>query len=144
MDFTEKYVMKNLVALLFVVSVCASAASNKIAQDIDTQGSGSVDVIVQFNQPPGTLTDGKVKKHAGTLKKHIDLVNGSLYTIPAGSIAALANDPDVKYISPDRKVKGSLEFAEPTVNANIARQYGIPVQGSASPSSTAGSAIPTI
>ena len=36
----------------------------------------------------------------------------------------LANDPDVEYIAPDRKIAGMLDYAEPTINANIAFNSG--------------------
>jgi len=44
--------------------------------------------------------------------------------LPVAAINALANNANVKFASPDRKLKGHLEFAEPTTNANIALQYG--------------------
>ena len=37
---------------------------------------------------------------------------------------SIAADPNVIYISPDRPLSGMLEYANPTVNANIALQHG--------------------
>ena len=44
--------------------------------------------------------------------------------MPAQALSSIAGDSGVKYVSPDRRVTGALEFAEPTVGANIAFQYG--------------------
>jgi serine protease AprX len=44
--------------------------------------------------------------------------------VPASKLKDLADDPDVAYISPDRVVRGTLDYAEAAVNANIALNYG--------------------
>jgi hypothetical protein len=63
-------------------------------------------------------------KLGGLLKQAFDNIHGGLFTLKAGQLNAIAANPNVAYISPDRKVTGSSEFAEPTVNADIALQYG--------------------
>ncbi len=42
--------------------------------------------------------------------------------MPAKALAALANDPDVVTISPDREVRGTLDIAAQAINATIANQ----------------------
>src|SRR5579884_1917134 len=48
----------------------------------------------------------------------------ALMNLPAQAIQALRNNPNVRYVSPNRALSGKLEFAEPTTTANIALQYG--------------------
>jgi serine protease AprX len=44
--------------------------------------------------------------------------------VPAKALSALANDPDVVYISPDRPVQGALNLAASAVNADLAHTWG--------------------
>jgi serine protease AprX len=59
-----------------------------------------------------------------TVLQKLDLINAALVQIPPVALAGLANNPNVRYISPDRGVKASLEYAEPTTNASVAFSYG--------------------
>src|SRR5579884_3640620 len=89
-----------------------------------TSSSPSTDVIVQFvNAPSSTVLSG-VTKGGGNLKKNYTHVRAALFNLPPAAIGALANNPNVKYVSPNRTISGKMEFAEPTTNANIALQYG--------------------
>jgi len=40
--------------------------------------------------------------------------------LAASAVADLENDPDVEYVSPDRPVAATLDYANPAINANIA------------------------
>ena len=51
-------------------------------------------------------------------------MRSATFTVPADKLEALAADPDVEYISPDRPVFASLDYATPTVAADIATEYG--------------------
>jgi subtilisin family serine protease len=125
------------VALLSIAAVTPLLAdtSGKIAPDI--LRSGNVNIIVQSNQQPTGLLGGllgdvgsllqlvlKVLNLGGTLNALLSSINGAAVSLPAANLNFLANDSSVAYISPDRGLRGSLEYAEPTVNANIAYQYG--------------------
>lgn len=64
-----------------------------------------VDVIIQFRQ--GTVLQNHVQRMLGLGASHrnsLDVVHGGLFTIPAKLLSVLANDPDVVYVSPDRKL----------------------------------------
>ena len=52
------------------------------------------------------------------------LLNAAVYSTTRGQLKKLAEDPDVKYVSPDREVKGTLDYAAPTLGADIARSDG--------------------
>ncbi|HEY6249876.1 MAG TPA: S8 family peptidase [Candidatus Angelobacter sp.] len=65
-----------------------------------------VDVIIQFRQ--GTALQNHVQRMQGFGASHrnsLDVVNAGLFRIPARMLSTLANDPDVVYVSPDRKVQ---------------------------------------
>ena len=65
----------------------------------------------------------------GESKTELDLVKGTVCSMPAGRLAELADDPDVAYITPDRTVRGSLDSAATAVGANIAWSYGYDGRG---------------
>ncbi len=77
---------------------------------------------MQYRQMPTDVNHQKVRNHGGTLKSKLDVVKGAVYTVPPAALNDLAADPDIVYVSPDRQVKGLLEFAQPTINANLAFQ----------------------
>src|SRR5437870_7213052 len=114
--------MKNLITLLGALAIVANLAAHpKISKDLENApASPAAKVIVQFQRAPGQSQMDTVKQHGGVMGQDLGLVNGLTYTISSAALTALANNPDVKYISPDRPVHGTLEFANPTVNADLA------------------------
>src|SRR5882724_10174838 len=114
-----------LLLTLGLFSASSLLAANKLSAELEgLSPADSVDVIVQFTRPPSEA-DLKAVDHAGGVLKHsFQRIHGGLFTLKAGQLHAMAANPNIAYVSPDRRVSGSLEFAEPTVNANIALQYG--------------------
>ena len=98
------------------------AAHPKLARDLEGgDPEKTADVIVQFHQTPSAKHHQKVRQMAATHKASLQLVKGAVYSVPAGKLAELADDPNVAYISPDRPVQGSLNYAVPAVGADIAQ-----------------------
>src|ERR1051325_7454487 len=85
---------------------------------------GVVDVIIQFTHTPTNNDLAPLVQMGGGLKRTFPNIQGILITMPVSALQAVAARPGIVWISLDRKVAGSLEFAEPTVNANIALQHG--------------------
>lgn len=92
-------------------------------------GQSKVNVIVQFTETPTVRHHQKVLAHGGTLRHKLTLIKAGSYSIPVASLQALADDPDVAYISPDRQLftnstNGStvtgLDYHTDTVNAPVA------------------------
>src|SRR5215472_11417073 len=106
----------------FASSSWAASIADKIAPD--TPKTGDAEVIVQFRTAPSFRHHSRVMRLGGSLHGVLGSVNAGVYHVPASAIAALAADDEVVHISPDHVVHGTLEYAEPTVNANIALQYG--------------------
>ena len=119
-----------LCAVILTASL-AFAGSPKMSKELEGKDSSDqVDVIVQFNQAPTAKHHQKVTSKGGNLKQELGLVKSGAYSLPAGALDDLANDPDVAYISPDRPVMGSgYSDGFVAVNADVARSYGYTGQG---------------
>ncbi|HKW96760.1 MAG TPA: S8 family peptidase [Bryobacteraceae bacterium] len=118
---------RSFAAAVFLIFLAAPGrAANKFAPDLTlTNLHSAIDVIVQFTTAPTERHHNKIRSRGGELRHDLSgVINGAHYTIPAHRLAELSEDPEVAYISPDRPVHAMLDYANPTVNANIARRYG--------------------
>lgn len=112
--------LRRLPLALFCGLIGFAAPVPKIAPDLKTGDPSSVvDVIVQFNHAPTDAEHQKVASRGGTLKTTLGITNGALYSVPAGQLESLSEDPDVVYISPDRPLQQLLDVTAPSVNAQI-------------------------
>src|SRR5260370_23188207 len=123
-----------LVTLLAAGSSSAEGKKHKLSNDFDAVKGGkngaTVDVIIQFNQTPTAAHHQKVQNKGGVLKTNLDFIKGAHYSVPTGALDDLANDPDVVYISPDREVRGSLDYVSSAVGAPTAwNMYGLESTG---------------
>ncbi len=93
----------------FLMASLAIAGSPKVSNDLKDKNTSEIsDVIVQFRVAPTEKHHQKVINKGGQLKKELGLVKGGLYSLPVGALEALAADPEVVYISPDRSVNAAL------------------------------------
>ncbi len=119
-----------LITLLAAGLSFADGKKHKLSNDLDAlkgrHDGATVDVIIQFNQTPTDAHHQKVQNKGGVLKTNLDFIKGAHYSVPVESLDALADDPDVVYISPDRDVSGSLDYVTSAVGAPIAWNiYGL-------------------
>src|SRR6266581_2917672 len=107
----------------------ADGKKHKLSKDVEDLKSGpsatTVDVIIQFNQTPTAAHHQKVQNKGGVLKTKLDFIKAAHYSVPVEALDALADDPDVAYISPDRPVRGALDTTVATVNGNYAQTLGL-------------------
>ena len=83
----------------------ALAQSGKLSKELNANAtSGSVNVIVQYRNRPTDANFARVLNRGGSLRGDLRGVKAGAFHIPASSLSALANDPDVSYISPDRPI----------------------------------------
>jgi serine protease AprX len=83
----------------------AFAGSPKISKDLQQRSSDQwVNVIVQYRVPPGSAQYAKVVVKGGALQQNLPVINAAALTVKRSSLAALASDPNVAYVSLDRKV----------------------------------------
>ena len=119
--------MNKLTITFLLLAAMAFAKNDKLAADLPAADSGRiVEVIVQFNDD--------VSKMKNTIKKllktyDLDVIAGSIYSVPASELEELANDPNVKYISPVRPMKPTLDYATAAVNGTAARAAGYTGKG---------------
>src|SRR5258708_647828 len=119
-----------LFALITLLAAGLSLADgkDKLSKDLEALKGGNsgttVDVIIQFNQTPTDAHHQKVQNKGGALKTKLDFIKAAHYSVPVESLDALADDPDVAYISPDRPVRGSLDHVVTAVNGDLAYASG--------------------
>src|SRR5260370_29282438 len=114
---------------LVVAGVClADGNKHKLSKDLEALKGGnsgaSVDVIIQFNQTPTDAHHQRAPNRGGVLKTKLDFINAAHYSVPVESLDALADDPDVAYISPNRSVRRSLDHVVTAVNGDLAYASG--------------------
>src|SRR5262249_45819408 len=91
-----------------------------------SQGSNQpVEVIVQFKHSPSASTVQRLTSLGGVRRQGFNRIPGGVFRIPAGKLAALASDPEVAYISPNRALRGAADYTEATVGADVAQSYGL-------------------
>jgi len=114
-------------ALTTVAMTGIAAASPKLAPDLDGHRRGaSVDVIVQFKTSPGAKSHAAIQSRGGTLHATLPLVRAASYSLPFDALEALAADPNVAYVSPDRPVTATLDYATRAAQADLASiSYGL-------------------
>jgi len=106
----------SLLLLLVLATSSAFAARKKLSPELDAKNarlgalSGAqsptelIDVIVQA-RPGAPLSQHRQKMLSlGAQQKNtLDFINGSVFRIPASMLPQLEQDPDIAYVSPDRK-----------------------------------------
>ena len=103
----------------------ARAATATLSPELRSAGAGEdVDVIVQYKSTPTEANHARVAALGGKLRGEMRNVKAAHYTVPRAQLKALAEDPDVAYISPNRPVKGMLNITGATVHSNAANTQG--------------------
>ena len=93
-------------------------AGSKISSDMPhSTASGMVDVIVQYKSFAGanTAEAGRL----GRIQRHFRSIPAAHMTVPVSMIQSLASNPQVAYVSPNRKTSSLLDITTQTVNANF-------------------------
>jgi len=121
--------MKHALCLLAVAVLSCSAAWNeprsepraKLSKELVTVDPGaSVDVIVRYKVAPLNRHFDRVHSLGGVDKRRFKQIPGAAFTMPASALQTLAQDPDVAYISLDRKVRSHLDLSAAAINAAAA------------------------
>ncbi len=125
--------MKSRIPLFLVVLALvtvAAAKQNRLAPELQNRSNKStMDVIIQFKVQPTAKHHQRVQSRGGQLKQEFGVLKGAAYSVPALALAALAKDPDVTYISPDRPLSGHLTNTAPAINAPYAWSLGLDGSG---------------
>jgi hypothetical protein len=116
------------------------AIPEKLAPDLaNLDPNDSIDVIIQLEdtptprpgapRPARPLALGGVSLAAQRPVRDLALINGLAARLPAAALASLAQDPRVKYISPDREVVPTMQNAYITVGADKPYTIGLDGRG---------------
>src|SRR5580704_17669979 len=121
----------NLATLFIAATALAYAGPHpKIAADLESRDAGTqVDVIIRYKQGAQQKHVDAVSRKGGFHRGNLDIVKGAVFSVPATALEELANDPDVEFISPDRRVQGtgsilSIDYFRETVHADSAVNSG--------------------
>jgi serine protease AprX len=123
--------MRQLAVLLMLCSsIRIVTAQSKFSPELENvESAGAIDVIVQYRQNPTDVQHQRVLSRGGELRRELSVIHAAHYSIPARELDALASDPDVEYISPDRAVTattdkkvyiGNPDYGWRTVGADLA------------------------
>jgi serine protease AprX len=116
MTFLRKYAQIGSLLLLLLAATSAFGARKKLSPELDAKsarlgaiaGAQSptelIDVIVQA-RPGASLSQHRQKMLSlgATQTNSLDIINGSVFRVPASMLPLLEQDPDIAYVSPDRK-----------------------------------------
>ncbi len=117
---------KLFVSILAGVPLFAGPVSNDLK---NLPSTATTDVLVQFAKSPTTTMIDKIKANGGAVKRKSVKFPTVLYSLSTASINALTANGDVKFASKNRKLKGTLDYANPAVNAPAAFDAGFTGSG---------------
>jgi serine protease AprX len=105
------------VAVLLLTASIAFARNPKFGRDLDGIASTAmVDVIVQYDHVPTPTDHQNMARQGGVLTRQYRHVRAGVYRMRASGLAQVSQNPKVRYISPNRKVSGTLDNAAAAVN----------------------------
>jgi subtilisin family serine protease len=119
------------IALLSVLAAGLLFSANpKIARDLTGLGSDTtVDVILRYKIRPTDEDVKRVEDRGGRVHRSLGMVRGLASTVSASSLEDLAADPNVEFVGRDHQVKATMDYAVPTVSADVALKYGYDGRG---------------
>ena len=109
----------------------SSSVSSKLSPELSAIMAGlqnrssnqRLSVIVQFKHSPSAIQLQKLAV-SGDSPRRFSLIRGGALTLTVNGIRALAKNPEVAYISPNRSLNGAADYTEATVGADVAQSYG--------------------
>src|SRR5678815_72016 len=99
---------------LSLSSILAFAASPKLARELKGRNAGDqLDVIVQYRSAPSQSHFDQVRSKGGLLRRDLRDLKAAAFRVSGETLADLANDPNVLYISPDRPIQATIYSNNP-------------------------------
>jgi serine protease AprX len=96
----------------------------ELVSHMSATSSQPVKVIVQYRQNPKAADLARAQNLGGRLARHLELVNGAAFSIPASALAALASDPQVQSISIDHPINVMDDTTDDAVGVDSAWSAG--------------------
>lgn len=99
---------RTALGFLILGTTFAFAAPRKVSKDLQKVPSAQwVNVIVQYRAPLSNARVAKLAVRGARLQQNFSIINGAAFTVKRSSLAALANKPNVAYVSLDRTVRAT-------------------------------------
>jgi serine protease AprX len=99
---------------LLLIATTMFGQQPRLSKDLrNLRSSDSVDVIVQYHVVPGRDHFDRVRSKGGVLKYDLSGLKAGAFHVPARALVALANDPDVDYVGPDRPIHATVYSNDP-------------------------------
>ena len=96
--------------LILVISTVSFGQHAVVSKELTGQDPQSkLDVIIQYAEPASPAVHQKIIDGGGSLKAELHAVKGGAYTIYGRQLSSLESDPNVVYVSPDRKIHTLLD-----------------------------------
>ncbi|MBV9769305.1 MAG: S8 family peptidase, partial [Bryobacterales bacterium] len=110
-----------MVTIVRVVSITLVGSlafgASKLSSDLPaTTPNGMLDVIVQYKSFAGAESSASIGR--GRIHRHFRSIPAVHMTVPVSMLQSLAANPQVAYISPNRKTSSFLDITTQTVHAN--------------------------
>src|SRR5258708_1258008 len=117
--------MKSLIKVLVLLGAPLLAfGGSKVAPDLSqSDPNATVDVIIQYKTPPSKDELQQLGPY-GQIKKIYSVINGVNIVLAVNAIQQISTDPNVAYITPNRKSQGAVDISTGSVNANLVWSYG--------------------
>src|SRR5712692_8851199 len=97
----------------------------KLSPDLEgIDPNANINVIVQFKGGPNEENLDLVRAQGGNHIASLHLINAATFTLQGRALKALAAQDQIAYITPDRRVTGSLDSTAAAVNAQVAWTSG--------------------
>ena len=115
--------MKKIASLLLATAIlcCGAPRKSKLSDDLKARvpatDDGKVRVIIQWDPAGSASVSQKISDLGGTTLSEYKRIKGGTYLLPPSALDTLADDPDVKFISADRKVRRKLANAAAAIGA---------------------------
>jgi serine protease AprX len=111
---------------ILTMASLAFGQSSKISPDLQAIGpNNNVNVIVQYYNAPNANELGVANSVGAANGKGLGLVKAYAWTMSPSNVQNLVSqDPNIKYVSLDRPLKGAMNYAVPAVNADVAHNLG--------------------
>ena len=97
----------------------------KLSQDLQNlDPTSTVKVIVQYLDGPTDENHQVVTNQGGSHIADLNVVKAAVYSVPAGALSQIAQNPNIAYISPDRQIRRTMDHYNFAVNDNVAFSAG--------------------
>lgn len=90
-------ILSNIIISILIIGLCFSS----VFAAPNTKNNDFIDILIGFDNIPGPVEHGLIKKAGGSIKHSYTLVPGLAASVPAHAIEGLKRNPRIKTIEPD-------------------------------------------